>query len=184
MRRPHPLIFRIGTPFHLKVFGLIFLAMALGVMPLADQEIKRISGGTGRLDWRFYYTPGQVYSHLEALGGAGRSMYGLVEATAGNLFPFSYLLFLTALLSWLGRRVKREGYWLLGWLPIGMALADWMENAGILALLWWYPQEAAMLVWCASAMTMAKWAAAGLCAAGIGFKLAGGARPDSSEMMT
>lgn len=166
MRRVHPLILRIGTPFHLKVFGLIFLAMALGVMPLADQEIKRISGGTGRLDCRFFYTPGEVYAHLEALGKAGRSMYALVEGTAGNIFPLIYGLFFLAGLSFFR---QNSGRWLL--LPVGIAAADWLENACFIGLIASFSFFPSALAWIALAMTILKWTGLA-CLLGLALKIA------------
>lgn len=146
MRRLYPLVLRMGTPVHIGLFGLVSLAMLLVVMPLAESEIRGISGGKGRLDCLFHLRPREVQEHLEALGQAGRAMYAVVEGTAGVLLPLSCALFFTSWLAFLHKESGRLNR--LPWLPLplGAAVASLLKNGGVVALLVIYPGGSDLLV--------------------------------------
>jgi hypothetical protein len=163
MKIPYRAIFRLSAPGNIGFFAFFSIIMAAGILPMAENEIRLLSGGTGMLDYRNALNPENTYAHLTQLRAPGRSMYALVAATAKMLFPFTYALFFAGLTGFLLQKLSlaRKGRRLL-LLPIFVALADLLENAGLLSMLTLYPQNPPPLARLSGLLTLLKWAGMGI----------------------
>jgi hypothetical protein len=147
------------------VIALILTYALLGVMvfgPLA--YLRRISGGLAPFDWRpFGYSVDEARAFLAALSEIGRTYYADVQLALDTAFPTMFMLAHGLALIWLtapGRTSDRPlpARWRMGLLllPIAAASFDYLENAGIAAMLAAGPQVAAEVVEQASRWTQAK----------------------------
>jgi hypothetical protein len=151
---------RYTTPRHIIIAAILFVALAMGVMPLAEAEIKRISTApVSILDLQLGYSTATVYSILENMGEAGRRMYLLVEWTADLIYPIVYLVFLALLIARLRVLNSLNRAVFLPLLPVVIWVFDLFENIGLTILLLNYPQAMPILVAICSTLTLLKWIA-------------------------
>ncbi len=101
-----------------------------------------LGGGANLFDDRGSYTQEQAYALIAGYGQEGIAHYYLL---LGADIPFPATLALFALLAITGalRRIAPQRCWpyALALVPLAYVLADWTENAGILAMLLNYPHE-------------------------------------------
>ena len=126
--------------------------------------LRRLAGGLEPFDLRpFGYDVGEARALLFALSEIGRDYYANVQLTLDTAYPATYALSRGLLLWWLTLpgRVANRAFPLparsaLVALPIITAGFDYLENAGIAAMLAAGPQVDADLVAWASFWTQAK----------------------------
>lgn len=109
--------------------------------PFGLAGLQEITGGPTILDMTLTTSPEQVYAVLDALGDAGREFYLTHIVPLDLVFPFTYALFLSVLISWtLSHWHGEKSPWLfLNLAPIIACVADYCENAGVITLLLTYP---------------------------------------------
>jgi hypothetical protein len=110
------------------------------------------------------YTAAQAYSALTAYQEDGRTFYLFIEATVDLIYPVIYSLFFSLTILYFLKRgaVQRPGLARLALLPFGALLADWAENAGIIAMLLTYPAQQPVIGLLTGLLTTLKWIFAAL----------------------
>jgi hypothetical protein len=119
-----------------------FWLFNFSTLPLSNPELKRVSGGEGLLDLRLYYSAQEAFRTIESYGAGGRALY-LRFLAADFIFVPIYglafaLLFTRLALTLWGRASSRI---VVNLLPLGIALADFVENSCLLFLLTGYPER-------------------------------------------
>lgn len=143
-----------------KTIGWLFVPLAIMlvvVMPGAEADLKKLSGGFGPLDLLLFYSPNTAWKYLDAYGPMGRQLYLFLELTADLAYPVFYTLFLWAVTLWLMRKTTGRPFqrsWLLPVLPFCF---DILENAMLCLLLLFYPEKPILLALLASVFTLLKW---------------------------
>jgi len=155
----------------LAAFAVMAFCMAV-LLPGAEAAIKA-SGASGPIDLLFFPSPAQSYSIVEALGEAGRASYRLTELSVDVIYPLSYTLFYSLLITaLLQRTLDRESRWqLLNLLPFGALVFDLLENIGIVSMLSIYPAQPAALGVYTLAVNGIKWVFAGASIVALLFSL-------------
>lgn len=124
--------------------------------------LVEITGGPALLDMEVHgYSAERAYELLGSLGGQGRAFYLRRIAPVDVFFPPVYALFFASLMAFLLKKLSRGGVpapWAyLVFLPPLLAMSyDWIENAGIAAMLMRYPDVLPKAVVIASRATVAK----------------------------
>jgi hypothetical protein len=149
---------RLATSRNILLYLALYLALNAAVLPLAQARIEAASGGIGPLDSQFTYSPTRAYAALAAYGNDGRQFYGIVEVTAGLVYPAIYGLFFALTIAYCFRRVMPPGHFAhrLALLPLVAALLDYVENALIVVLIMAYPERLAGLAVAAGLITALK----------------------------
>ena len=94
---------------------------------------------------------------LEGLGAEGRSYYLTHQIPLDTAYPTLLALTLVATICWFGRRIPKSRLVRIGVaLSIGSALFDYVENLGIIAMIWSWPDVSAPLVYAVSTATIVK----------------------------
>lgn len=111
------------------------------------------------LDTLFGFSPDQASYLLFQYGETGRKGYILTVAVADSLYPLVYGGLLVLMLSWLLKTTGFEKTPLqkLNLLPLSAMVFDFLENAGIIAMLIRFPGEINALAGYTSLVGMAKW---------------------------
>jgi len=139
---------------HVAVRWLLFLVAAALVFYFMKYEFGPRKHPL-TLDGRTFYKPSCVPGILKELDKAGRLPgYFKQETTIDLIFPMVYgLMFVTAIVSLIpGAGAPR---WLVV-LPVLTVLADYCENATVIAMLKRYPGDLGVLPWFASAASGTK----------------------------
>ena len=143
---------------------LVFLALDVLFMAVVMPGMSGLLGTAARtnlgpLDLKFFYTPEQVFTTLEAFGQPRRDAYKIVELTADIIYPVIYTIAFGLLLTWLFKRAFKgdQAIQRFNVLPIGAWLFDLLENLGIVAMLNTFPNIPAGLAWATAIFTITKW---------------------------
>jgi hypothetical protein len=153
-----------ATRRNVLILVALDLVMNAALLPLASARLAVLSGGVGPLDAQFGYTPALAYADLAAYGPAGRE-FDLGAVLAVNLaYPVIYGLFFSlASLYFLQRAAPgRPALARLALLPFLAAVADYLENAGLIVMLLNYPVQLAALAQATSVLTTSKWLLQGI----------------------
>ncbi len=103
------------------------------------------------------YGPAEAATLLEALGVQGRAYYLSHQIALDTLYPLMLTLTLIATICWLGQRMPNGKPVRFGIaLSVGSALFDYLENLGIAAMIWSWPEISAPLVYATSSATILK----------------------------
>jgi hypothetical protein len=137
--------------------AFFFWLFNFSALPLSDPEMKRISNGEGLLDLRLYYSAQEAFRTIESYGAEGRALY-LRFLAADFIFVPIYglafaLLFTRLAIALWGRASSRLRVNLL---PLGIALADFVENSCLLLLLAGYPEHSLFVGALAGMATLTK----------------------------
>jgi hypothetical protein len=140
------------------------LVMNAALLPLASARLAVLSGGVGPLDNFFTYTPAQAYAALAAYGPGGRAFNLGSELTLNLVYPLVYSLFfcLTSLYFLQRAAPGRPALARLALIPFLALAADYLENAGLIALLLNYPAQLTGVAIATSLLTSLKWVLQGL----------------------
>ncbi len=147
----------VATPF-LVTTG-VASAFFLVLLQVVIRAMGSVAGPFHPLDLRLFYAPSEVYATLRAMNPYARDMYGL-WSLLDLAFPPLYVAFLGGLL----RRLRGDGTWRIA---AGIGLADWIENAAILAALQAFPRPVALAAWTAAVATPLKWGLTAVCAVAL-----------------
>jgi len=103
------------------------------------------------------YGPTEAATLLEALGVDGRAYYFSRQIPLDTLYPAMLALTMIATILWFGQRMSERKIVRFGVaLSVGSALCDYIENLGIIAMIWSWPDVSVPLVNAASTATIAK----------------------------
>jgi hypothetical protein len=141
------------------------LALLIGVV-LLDVFLMIYPPGLQCLDAKLWYSTAEVYPYFEALGESGRSHY-LRHELVDLLFLAFYTAFLLRIATWLapGNKIARGVATLPGFFDV-------FETAGIIVLLWVFPNRLDALASVVSVMTPLKWGAVGIVSLALVFRIA------------
>jgi len=159
LNRLTALLSRWATRRNVLLVVALDLVMNAALLPLASARLAVLSGGMGPLDNFFAYTPAQAYSVLAAYGAAGRAFDLSSELTLDLIYPIIYCLFFClASLYFLQRAAPgRPNLARLALIPFLALAADYLENAGLIALLVNYPAQLVAVAEATSLLTTLKW---------------------------
>lgn len=137
--------------------GCISAVIYLIMINLTLAHIEAVSGYIP-FDLRpLGYGSADVAELLEALGTDGRAYYLAYQIPLDTLYPAMLALTLIATLLWMGQGSPKSVIVRVGiLLSIGIALFDYIENFGVLAMILTWPDVSDGLVYAASAATIAK----------------------------
>ncbi|WP_417601516.1 hypothetical protein [Pararhodobacter oceanensis] len=103
------------------------------------------------------YGPTEAAALLDALGEDGRSYYISRQIALDSIYPAMLALTLVSAICWLGQRMPNRTLVRFGIaLSIAAALFDYLENLGIVAMIWSWPEVSAPLVYAASSASILK----------------------------
>lgn len=137
--------------------GLIGTSIYLLMIKVTLAHIEKVSGHTP-FDMRpLGYGPEDAAMLLEALGAEGRAYYLACQIPLDTLYPAALALTLIATLLWIGQRIPKSKLVRFGIvLSATSALFDYIENLGIAAMIWSWPNISVPLVYAASSATIGK----------------------------
>lgn len=137
--------------------GMIATLIYLLMINVTLAHIEMVSGHVP-FDMRpFGYGPTEATTLLEALGVEGRKYYLSHQITLDTLYPAMLALTLIATICWFGQRIPNTRLLRFGIvLSIGSALFDYVENLGIVAMIWSWPEVSVPLVYAVSTATILK----------------------------
>ncbi len=103
------------------------------------------------------YSPQDTAVLLESLGVEGRRYYLSRQIPLDTVYPALLALTLVATICWLGRCIPKSRLVRIGVaLSVGSALFDYVENLGIIAMIWSWPGVSALQVYAAATATIVK----------------------------
>jgi len=137
--------------------GLIAAVIYVLMISVTLAHIETVSGHVP-FDMRpLGYRPADAATLLEALGVEGRAYYLSRQIPLDTLYPATLALTLVATIYWFGQRIPNSKLVRLGMvLSVSSALFDYVENIGIAAMIWNWPEASVPLVYAASTATIAK----------------------------
>ena len=137
--------------------GLLGASVYLSMINVTLAHLQERSGHIP-FDMRpFGYGPADAATFLDALGAEGREYYFRHQIPLDTLYPALLALTLIATMFWFGQRMPNSKLVRLGVaLSVGSALLDYLENLGIMAMIWRWPDVSGPLVYAASTATIAK----------------------------
>ena len=137
--------------------GLMAASIYLLMINVTLAHLEAVSGHVP-FDMRpFGYGATEAAQLLEALGVDGRAYYLSHQIALDTLYPAMLALTLIATICWLGQRMTNRKLVRFGIaLSVGSALFDYVENLGIAAMIWTWPEMSAPLVYATSSATILK----------------------------
>jgi hypothetical protein len=103
------------------------------------------------LDTQFSYSSEKAYKILEKYSDEELKGYIIGELTVDLVFPIVYTLFFSFFIFKLSKKVA------LSLLPLLILVSDYLENIGIVAIVYFYPQTLPNIVTLTSSFTSLKW---------------------------
>ncbi|WP_298835514.1 hypothetical protein [uncultured Roseobacter sp.] len=137
--------------------GLIGASIYLLMINITLVHIEAVSGHFP-FDMRpFGYGSTEAATLLGALGAEGRAYYLSHQIALDTLYPAMLTLTLIATICWFGQRMPNRKLVRFGIaLSVGSALFDYVENLGIAAMIWSWPEVSVPLVFATSTATILK----------------------------
>jgi hypothetical protein len=142
------------------VLFLLSLPLILWVFPWRRSRLLALSElPNPTFDVRFAYTPQDLLHALPSYTPEARCLYALSEVTLDFVFPLLYSAFLVGIMALLYRYAFPAASSLhkLIYLPLGVLVADLLENTSLAWLLITYPPAITPLAWVASIFSLLKW---------------------------
>jgi hypothetical protein len=120
---------------------LIFIGAFIISPTSPSNQLSQNSNGVGMLDAQFHYTAEKAYQMLTAYGAQGRELYLSRILPLDVLIPIVYSLFLAVAISFVFQRAfpPTGPIQYISLLPFAAAIADYIENVGVVSLLLVYP---------------------------------------------
>ncbi|MHB9119745.1 MAG: hypothetical protein ACYC2R_15960 [Burkholderiales bacterium] len=146
---------RRAVAWLLLCFAGFFWLFNFSTLPVSNPSLQALSGGEGLLDLRIFYTADGAYRAMGRYGAAGRELYRHF-LMLDMLCLASYGLGFSLLFSRLIPAVASGRWQYLNLLPLGIALADSVENTALFVLLQAYPGRPAGLGTLAGLATLCK----------------------------
>ena len=137
--------------------GLIGASIYALMINVTLAHIEAVSGHAP-FDMRpFGYDPIEAATLLEALGMEGRAYYLSHQIALDTIYPAMLTLTLIATICWFGQRIPNRKLVSFGIaVSVGSGLLDYIENLGIAAMIWNWPQVSVPLVYATSTATILK----------------------------
>ena len=137
--------------------GLIGASIYLLMINVTLAHIEAVSGHVP-FDMRpFGYSSTEAARLLEALGVEGRAYYLSHQIALDTLYPAMLALTLVATICWFGQSMPNRKLVRFGIaFSVGSALFDYVENLGIAAMVWSWPEVSVPLVYATSTATILK----------------------------
>ncbi|MEO9824406.1 MAG: hypothetical protein ABJF50_08330 [Paracoccaceae bacterium] len=137
--------------------GLIGASIYLLMINVTLAHIEAVSGHVP-FDMRpLGYGSTEAATFLEALGMEGRAYYLSHQIALDTLYPAMLALTLIATICWFGQHIPNRNLVRFGIaLSVGSALFDYIENLGIVAMIWNWPEVSVPLVYATSTATILK----------------------------
>jgi len=146
-----------------------YIAMAV-VMGWGSAKMNEMAGQKIEiLDLQPGYTPQQAKNILSKYNDETLKFAALFNLTADTLYPLVYTALFCVILARFCRKIvphNPQWRWLL-LIPLPIPLIDYLENAGIIQILWNYPDVSDSMISLASFFTLLKWSLVGLTALSI-----------------
>ena len=123
--------------------GFVISFIIINSRPFGTEQLLDITGGVGLLDMELLYTPEQAYTHLAAMGEAGRAFDLTHIVPLDFVFPFMYTFFFAVTITWLLHKLlpAQSGWHRLNVIPLVGGIADYMENLGIITMIAAWPDQ-------------------------------------------
>lgn len=139
----------------LLCFAGFFWLFNFSTLPVSNPSLKALSGGVGLLDLRIFYSAGEAYRAMGKYGAAGRELYRhflMLDLLCLASYGLGFALLLSRFLP-----AVAGGRWqYLNLLPLGIALADSVEDIALFVLLQAYPGQVGALGALAGLATLSK----------------------------
>lgn len=137
--------------------GLIAASIYALMIGVTLAHIEVVSGHVP-FDMRpFGYDPTDATAILDALGVDGRDYYLSRQIALDTIYPAMLALTMVAAICWLGQRIPNKKLVRFGIaFSVGGAVFDYIENLGIVAMIWSWPEVSVPLVYAASSATILK----------------------------
>lgn len=137
--------------------GLIAASIYVLMISVSLAHIEAVSGQVP-FDMRpSGYGPTEAAALLDGLGVEGRGYYLSRQIALDTIYPAMLALTMVAAICWLGQRVPNRTLVRYGIaFSVVAALFDYVENLGIIAMIWSWPEVSVPLVYAASAATILK----------------------------
>jgi hypothetical protein len=149
---------RISTPRNLAlgIFSAIGVVSVMNV--LIQTLVYDIYGNVNMPDTNFGYTYGDIQSAFDTLGSEGLHLWIQIHLL-DVIFPLTYSLSMVfgILMEIRTSLPERKNIRLLIFLPLGGAIADYVENALIATQVVSYPVLSESIISIASLITITKW---------------------------
>tara|TARA_B110001454_G_C12382029_1_gene293069 strand:- start:102 stop:548 length:447 start_codon:yes stop_codon:yes gene_type:complete len=113
--------------------------------------------GEKPIDLKFTYSCETAYNFIENYTNESRQKYMLGEIVIDTVYPIVISLFLSFSLFLIYRDID------LAMIPFLITIVDYLENIGIMCMLYYYPIRIDSLAWVISGLTTLKWVLFGLC---------------------
>lgn len=137
--------------------GLIAVSIYMLMISVTLAHIESVSGQVP-FDMRpSGYGPTEATALLDALGVDGRGYYLSRQIALDTIYPAMLALTMVAAICWLGQRMpnRKLARFGIAFSVVG-ALFDYVENLGIIAMIWSWPEASVPLVYAASSATILK----------------------------
>ena len=104
------------------------------------------------------YSYAEAIELLQSLGPDGRNAYLTIQIPIDLVYPAMFAVSYALMITWIFKQglPKHSRVYLLAFVPILAGLFDYLENAGIVAMLYAFPDVSENLVTSASSFTIAK----------------------------
>ncbi len=147
------MLMRLATARNILILFLLFLLANLVVIPAIYPTFQT-------LDTLPSYSSSEAYALIQSYGEGGRQTYAWTELTLDVIYPLiSALLFSLAILYTFRRAFPSHAWthW-LALLPFGVMVADYLENACVVAMLILYPRQLPAVAALSNVFTAVKFA--------------------------
>lgn len=138
----------------------MFLLLSLIVNFFMFGSVTPAMKKAGVLDMAGFYSVDTAYRMLEEQGNDGRQRYLLINSTLDIIYPVFYTSFylIWVALTWGGILSKKNKYInLVYFFPIAAFCSDYLENAGVIAMILKYPVRLEGIALATSIASAAKW---------------------------
>jgi hypothetical protein len=138
----------------IAILAALFLIFDFFILPAA----KAYPGEENLpvLDLKFWYMPQQAYQAIAEYGPEARRSAAWMHLTIDVAYPLVYGLLLSLSLAMVFRGAAPQQSQLLLF-PWRAVIADYLENAGLVAMFLLYPSQFPFLAWITAVFTALKW---------------------------
>jgi hypothetical protein len=138
---------------------IIFVLFTALVLPKQASLAESGTGNEKSPDTSFIYTSDDLYKLAQAYGEAGRMAYIKARFSFDLIWPVVYMIFFTAVISWLFQRAFKPGsLWQLSNLvPLCGMILDYLENISTSLVMFRYPETTRVVDILAPIFTLTKW---------------------------
>lgn len=153
------LFYRLSSGTTAALATGVYVAFMILVMAPQSQAMLELTDAWGAPDGHFFYTPTELYAHLDTWTSEGKQLYINFRLGLDPLWALAYTAFLITISSIAMRYALRTEDWrrLLNVPLIIPLLLDISENLLGIALVAAHPQQIPALALLTACITSAKW---------------------------